>query len=625
MQTTLHDKAAGSKPADDPLLTAIRQHVIAPFDPHEQQAKRPHECGYWMRCDRCLEQLARAAAGTAYTVLVQGPWEDGRVGLVSLCGHDPGESARLYRLPHVVVEAGHAGSPGLPRLMPCHQDFGKLASLPLDLYPELAPRKDGPSALEARARRLPPPPAQPGIARLVRQRCTSIHQRARVCQYLRQVLPLLAADPSLSRGTAARLLAGIEPWLQEELEADIKAEYPPEEEGDFPGAFESVEGWLYDHAPTFLEALRQQWADLPRRREALKRARSSGLVLVDHRQLSTARPEWAVEGVLVRGQPCLFGGPNKSLKTSLAVELAVALAAGRPFLGRYAVPRPLRVALFSGESGEAALADTARRVTAAKGLDAVPDGVRFCTRLPRLAVEEDLDMLRFVLEDFRADVAILDPLYISLAAGGGVNPANVFDMGPILRRLAEACQRAGAMPVLLHHTTKDIPAGKPLQLTDLAYAGFAEFARQWLLVNPRVPFDEGRGLHRLLLGYGGSMGHSGLVAVDVLEGKLDADFGGRVWEVTLATPEEARRQDATARSALKTQDDLKKEEETVGRVLRALDDLGVQVGQRVGHTTLRNAAGLSGDAINKVVLVLEERGVLQAVADSKPKAYARLA
>ena len=41
--------------------------------------------------------------------------------------------------------------------------------------------------------------------------------------------------------------------------------------------------------------------------------------------------------------------------------------------------------------------------------------------------------------------------------------------------------------VLLHHTTKHIPPGEPLQLDNAAFAGVAEYAAQWLLINPEGP------------------------------------------------------------------------------------------------------------------------------------------
>src|SRR4051812_16710172 len=74
--------------------------------------------------------------------------------------------------------------------------------------------------------------------------------------------------------------------------------------------------------------------------------------LLDSAEFATGnyQPEWLVEGVLVRGQPAVVAGPSKCMKTSALVDLAVSLATGTPFLGRFDVPRPERVALVSGES-----------------------------------------------------------------------------------------------------------------------------------------------------------------------------------------------------------------------------------------------------------------------------------
>src|SRR3989442_617871 len=83
-----------------------------------------------------------------------------------------------------------------------------------------------------------------------------------------------------------------------------------------------------------------------------------------------------------------------------------------------------------------------------------------------------------------------------------------------------------------------------MQLGDLAGAGVAEFARQWILLSRRKPYDPGRpGEHRLIMNYGGSAGHCGVLAIDVREGELQPGGPPRTWEVTCSPLQEAQQAD----------------------------------------------------------------------------------
>jgi replicative DNA helicase len=245
---------------------------------------------------------------------------------------------------------------------------------------------------------------------------------------------------------------------------------------------------------------------------------------------------WLIRGVLVSGQPAVLGGPKKTLKTSVAVDMAVSLGSGEPFLGKFGVPGRVRVALMSGESGPATVRETAIRVCEEKGLKLKDCDVLWSSDLPRLANEEDRRGLKAYLHEHKVGVVLIDPLYLCLLAGGrNVSAGNLYEIGPLLRQAGQACLSAGATPVFTHHTTKGggKKAGRtePLDLDDLAFSGIGEYVRQWLLLNRRSPYQPGTGDHLLLMSVGGSAGHSGCWEVDVNEGELDGDFGGRGWQV----------------------------------------------------------------------------------------------
>src|SRR5205807_8707221 len=77
---------------------------------------------------------------------------------------------------------------------------------------------------------------------------------------------------------------------------------------------------------------------------------SSHANLIDSSSFDTAnfQPHWLVEQILVENQLCTIGGPPKSLKTSIAIDLAISLGSGTPFLGRWKVPEKRKVAIISG-------------------------------------------------------------------------------------------------------------------------------------------------------------------------------------------------------------------------------------------------------------------------------------
>jgi replicative DNA helicase len=247
--------------------------------------------------------------------------------------------------------------------------------------------------------------------------------------------------------------------------------------------------------------------------------------------------DWLVEGILMAGQPGVIGGPQKTLKTSLMVDLAVSLGTGSPFLGRFPVPEARRVAVISGESGAAALQDLARRVARARKV-ALDEECRviWSFRLPRLGRIQDRKALRRSLREAQVDVVFIDPLYLCLLDGAkGLSAANLFDIGPLLRKAGETCLAAGATPVFVHHSSKgaakqNMKPGAVPELADLAFAGVAEYVRQWLLLARREPFQPGSGVHRLVMAAGGSAGHSGCWNLEVDEGSGNGK-GGRRWQV----------------------------------------------------------------------------------------------
>jgi RecA-family ATPase len=307
------------------------------------------------------------------------------------------------------------------------------------------------------------------------------------------------------------------------------------------------------------------------------------------------QPEWYINQILVANQPTVIGGPYKVLKTSFVIDMGISIAFGRPWLGLFACPRPRRVAILSGESGAFTLQETAKRVCAAKGISLadLKDNLRWQFTLPQFSRREQLEQLHQGLVKDRIEVLVTDPLYLSLLAGGDVRAENLFEMGPLFLNIAATCQRAGATPVLCHHTKRGSGRdGEPLELSDLAYSGVAEFARQWLLLSRRKPYESGTGRHELWLNVGGSVGHSGLWAVDVEEGVIGDDFRGRKWDVSVQRASEARETAKAAKTDAKAEEGRQKDRKDETGLLAALQRLDLH-NRGVAYVRVQDLSGLS--------------------------------
>lgn len=260
--------------------------------------------------------------------------------------------------------------------------------------------------------------------------------------------------------------------------------------------------------------------------------------------------QYYIDNVLAANQPCVVGGPYKSLKTSILVDLAIALAAGVDFLGEFTVPKPLRVAMMSGESGMATLQDTANRIASASGLKLVDlDNLFWTPQLPVFGSLEHMDALARLIDDHEIRVLIVDPAYLAMPLGGGDKANNLFAVGELLRSVNRMCEDHGVTPVIAHHTAKSRITHEPAELADLAWSGWAEWARQWILINRREKYiPESDGLHQLWLTIGGSAGHSSCWAVDVTEGRR-SDADGRRWELDVQPASQERKDRARNKKA----------------------------------------------------------------------------
>ncbi len=336
--------------------------------------------------------------------------------------------------------------------------------------------------------------------------------------------------------------------------------------------------------------------------------------------------DWLAKGILVADQMGVIGGPSKSLKTSILIDLAISLASGSPFLGRFAIPDPVPVALISGESGRAVIQANAKRVCESKGVSYEAAGeVSWGFALPALTNAEHLAVLRKAIQDGGFKALMIDPLYMCLLAGNvEIDPKSMYAMGPVLDIVARTCLDEGCTPIVCHHFVKrrEDPFG-PATLEDLAFSGVGQFVRQWMLLSRRERYDPERGVHKFTFTYGGSAGHAGEVHLDVDTGQITEDLDhGRKWSVQVSTSSEGRavreqqeREKREAKDATKVLLAEQRAEQAllanVGKIVEAIR--GMTKGDQVATVgRIRDQANLNSEKARAAVARAETDGRIES-------------
>ena len=311
--------------------------------------------------------------------------------------------------------------------------------------------------------------------------------------------------------------------------------------------------------------------------------------------------EWMIDRTMVRSEPLILGGPKKSLKTSVVLDLAISLAAGfnTRFLGKFDVSGPYRVGLISGESGQPTLKKKALAVCKAKGLSLTDLKIHWRFRMPSFSVVEERDAIAEYVRENRLEVMIFDPMYLGLfAENSNVSAGNVLQMGPLLQKVVDTCLPYDCTPILVHHTKKldQKNSRRPLDLDDLSQSGFAEFARQWILLSRRKDYLDGSGLHELWMRSGGSAGHSSLWGIDVDEGSSNAGIAGERWEVTARTFSQIKQE----KESEKSEEQKDKTNPVVSRVVDYLEKnpggdtkTGIREALKLNNSNTTNAINMA--------------------------------
>jgi hypothetical protein len=172
---------------------------------------------------------------------------------------------------------------------------------------------------------------------------------------------------------------------------------------------------------------------------------------------------WLVAGLWAEEAVGIIGGEPKCCKSFLALDLAVAVAAGVPCLRRFPVARPGSVLLYAAEDALHVVRRRLEGICAAAGVELANLDVEVITSTSlRLDLDADRSSLDETVAKLRPRLLVLDPFVrlhrIDENASG--------EVAPLLAYLRGLQRRHGVAVVVVHHAKKGggrIRAGQALR------------------------------------------------------------------------------------------------------------------------------------------------------------------
>lgn len=187
-------------------------------------------------------------------------------------------------------------------------------------------------------------------------------------------------------------------------------------------------------------------------------------------RVAATKIEWRIEGVMSLVDYGTLAGPKGVGKSLALADMAVSVALGEPWLGRFPT-KHASVLLLTCEDHEALVWQRLDAIARSKEHDPGElEGLVYVHPFPFSAIRE-VDRFRAELEARAPGLVLLDPAYKYLA---GANTRALFDMGEVLTPLQTACWEAGAAFLVGHHYNRREGAAREERITG---AGILEWAR----------------------------------------------------------------------------------------------------------------------------------------------------
>lgn len=175
-------------------------------------------------------------------------------------------------------------------------------------------------------------------------------------------------------------------------------------------------------------------------------------------------PGWLVEGFWMKASHGIVAGEPKSFKSTLILDLAVAVASGEPFLGEYKVNGSGPVIYIQNENSKWIMKDRLEKIAMSKGLigevelddpirvEWAPDFPLYMINQQNCLLTDPLHqkLIEKTIETYKPKLIILDPLYLMF--DGDINSSK--ELNPVLSWLLEIRFKYNCGVILIHHWNK---------------------------------------------------------------------------------------------------------------------------------------------------------------------------
>lgn len=192
-----------------------------------------------------------------------------------------------------------------------------------------------------------------------------------------------------------------------------------------------------------------------------KRKNKFNIVRVDEIEPFDPTDFWLIEDFWENGSVGVIGAPSKSFKSTFALNLACAVATGKPFDGRKV--KQGAVLIIQGENN---LSMEQHKIYAVTGCDTPP---------PIYFVDDNITMeqvyrLENDIRELGVKLFIIDPMYLLFGSGDINRHQDIVERLEILTRLSK---NTGCAVMLIHHSRK-LERGAKITTSDMYGSAFIE-------------------------------------------------------------------------------------------------------------------------------------------------------